>query len=228
MSEYHDYGSYGMEATAIFVGIILIVALFALIFAVVSYVLTSVGLYTIARSRGLRNPWMAWIPVTSAWILGCISDQYQYVVKRKNTNRRLALVILSAATVLLGSISSGSYFGILANMAAGSDVTAAIVGPMMAMTGAGFLSSGVSIAYAVFRYIALYDLYSSSRPQSNVLFLVLGIFFAITEPFFIFACRNRDGGMPPRKTFNPYQQSQQSAWQSQQPQSDPWEKKDND
>lgn len=221
MSEYYDYSSSGVEAGVILGGIILIVALFALIFAVVSYVLTSAGLYTIAKRRGLRNPWMAWIPVASMWILGSISDQYQYVVKRKNTNRRLVLVILSAAAVLLGGISSGSYFSILANLAAGSDAVNAILGPIMAMTGASFLSSGVSIANAVFRYIALYDLYSSSRPQNNVLFLVLGIFFAITEPFFIFACRNRDDGMPPRRPVNPYQQPQQSDWQTQ---SDPWEK----
>ena len=43
--------------------------------AVASYVLTALALYTVARRRGLKNPWLAWIPVASAWIVGSLSDQ---------------------------------------------------------------------------------------------------------------------------------------------------------
>ena len=31
------------------------------------------------------------------------------------------------------------------------------------------------------------------------IFLVLSIIFRITEPFFLFLCRDKDEGMPPRK-----------------------------
>ena len=58
---------------------------------------------------------------------------------------------------------------------------------------------GISIAYAVFRYMALYDIYKSLDPENCVLFLVLSILFGITEPFFLFFSREKDGGMPPRK-----------------------------
>jgi len=51
----------------------------------------------------------------------------------------------------------------------------------------------------VIRYIAMYDLYTSCNPQNNVLFLVLSIFFTVTEPFFLFFIRNKDEGMPPRR-----------------------------
>ena len=56
-----------------------------------------------------------------------------------------------------------------------------------------------SIAYAVFRYMALYDIYKSLDPENCVLFLVLSILFGVTEPFFLFFSREKDGGMPPRK-----------------------------
>ena len=55
------------------------------------------------------------------------------------------------------------------------------------------------IAVLVIRYIAMYDLYTSCTPQNNVLFLVLSIFFSVTEPFFVFFIRNKDEGMPPRR-----------------------------
>ena len=58
---------------------------------------------------------------------------------------------------------------------------------------------GISIAYAVFRYMALYDIYKSLDPANCVLFLVLSILFGVTEPFFLFFSRNKDDGMPPRK-----------------------------
>ena len=47
---------------------------------IATYVLSALGLYTIAKRRGLNHPWLAWIPVASAWIVGSLSDQYRYVV----------------------------------------------------------------------------------------------------------------------------------------------------
>ena len=58
---------------------------------------------------------------------------------------------------------------------------------------------GISIAYAVFRYMALYDLYKSLDPSNCVMFLVLSILFGVTEPFFLFFSRDKDDGMPPRR-----------------------------
>ena len=40
-----------------------------------AYVLWSLGVYTIAKRRGIRKPWLSWIPVGNLWILGSISDQ---------------------------------------------------------------------------------------------------------------------------------------------------------
>ena len=52
-----------------------------LVFAVLSYIFRSVGLYTMAGRRGIRNPWLAWVPVADQWLLGCLSDQYQTLVR---------------------------------------------------------------------------------------------------------------------------------------------------
>jgi len=59
--------------------------------------------------------------------------------------------------------------------------------------------AGVAIAYAVIYYMALYDIFRSLDPNNCVLFLVLSIVFSVTEPFFLFFNRNKDGGMPPRR-----------------------------
>ena len=64
--------------------------------------------------------------------------------------------------------------------------------------GMALVLGGIALATAIIHYIAMYDLYLSVNPANAVLFLVLSIFISITEPFFIFFNRNKDGGMPPR------------------------------
>ncbi|MDW7670766.1 MAG: hypothetical protein SCK57_08350 [Bacillota bacterium] len=38
--------------------------------ALASYVLAAIGLYTMAKNRGIENAWIAWIPVVQLYILG--------------------------------------------------------------------------------------------------------------------------------------------------------------
>ena len=61
------------------------------------YVFTALSLYTIAARRGIKNPWLAWIPVGSNWILGSVADQYQHLVQGKITSRRKIMLSLSEA-----------------------------------------------------------------------------------------------------------------------------------
>ena len=75
--------------------------------------------------------------------------------------------------------------------------------------------AGLSIAAAVIRYMAMYDINTSMDPSNNVLFLVLSILFHVTEPFFLFFSRNKDDGMPPRR--------EEPRWQPQEPVSESWE-----
>ena len=53
-----------------------------------------------------------------------------------------------------------------------------------------------AIALTVYQYMCYYDLYHSCDPNNSVLFLVLSIVFSGIMPFLVFACRNKDNGMP--------------------------------
>lgn len=174
---------------------ILVFALVALALSILFYVFNALGFYTVAKRRGIREPWLAWIPVANLWVMGCISDQYQYVVKGKVTNRRKILLGLS-----IGSFAVSMVMSMISNTAAlvdgsGDAVSSVIIISLLST----LLSWGISITAKVFEYIALYDYYSSCCPRNNVLFLVLGIFFGFLQPFFVFFNRKKDEGMPPRK-----------------------------
>lgn len=177
-----------------------------MLLSLVTYVLTALALYTIARRRGLKNPWLAWIPVADSWLLGSLSDQYRYVVKGEHKSKRKILLFfrilasylwVSLMALLLrlcfrafGGVMQGTIPDILIRQILHQAANLLIVVlPLI----------GIFIAYAVFRYMALYDIYKSLDPDNCVLFLVLSILFGVTEPFFLFFSREKDGGMPPRK-----------------------------
>ena len=176
---------------------------FALMIA--AYVLRSIGLYAIAKRRGISNPWLAWIPVAWVWTLGSISDQFRYVTKAQDKNKRTTLLVMNliqmaASTALVVVI--GVAFAELVSMGIVSADEEALMTEAMILVfkfmGMALVLGGIALATAIIHYIAMYDLYLSVNPANAVVFLVLSILFSITEPFFIFFNRKRDTGMPPR------------------------------
>ena len=64
MSDYSGLGA--------FLAIAGITALFFGVIGIAFYVLKSIGLSTLAKNRGIENPWLAWIPVADLYILGLL------------------------------------------------------------------------------------------------------------------------------------------------------------
>lgn len=174
-----------------------------------AYVFTALAIYTIAQRRGIKKAWLAWVPVVNVWILGSISDQYRYVVKEQVKSKRkvlLGLNLANAVFVVAVSVSlivTGiSIFNAALHHAAeeqlgwiamrGIGITLLLCLPMLVL----------SLIAFVFRAIALYDLYTSCDPQNNALYLILSLIPGInqvTQPLFLFLCREKDEGMPPRR-----------------------------
>lgn len=201
---YYDY-SYGYGGGEM-LGIILFYVIYLLVaggFAIALYVLRSLGVYTIAKRRGLHHTWFAWVPVADQYLLGCISDQYQYVVKDKNKSRRKILLVLDIVYVVLLTVIVGSFVGIAFNAAVGYISESRMTSRMLGMLGLYLPLLGVWIAKLVFRYMALYDLYVSVDPKNSTMYIVLSVIFKVTEPFFLFFNRNKDDGMPPRREPEP-------------------------
>ena len=180
------------------------------LWGIAMYVLTSLGLYTIAKRRAISKAWLAWIPVVNCWLIGCISDQYRYVVKGQVKSKRkslLTLTIVQMALVLafVAALTVTIVCGVNVSMAVTgySRVLESIMVPAIVTLGLLLPIIGVGIAKMVVYYMAMYDLYTSCSPENNVLFLVLSIVFRVTEPFFIFFNRKNDKGMPPRRVSNP-------------------------
>ncbi len=186
----------------IVLGVYLAIMLIAMLFSLTCYILQSLGLYGIAKRRCIRRPWLAWLPVGNMWILGSISDQYQYVAKGKVRNTRKVLMVIMIALYVLSVICSVSAISVFVKAVSGFSSGELLAGAVT-VSGAQILVVVLAIVGAVFQYIAYYNLFKSSVPEDATLFLVLGIFFSVALPFFVFNCRKKDYGMPPRKAAQP-------------------------
>ena len=107
-------------------------------------------------------------------------------------------VLYIVFAVLIGVAVFGAVGGMTGSMS-DNQLVATLLGPVMGLVVGLIPLVGIAIAVMAIRYVAMYDLYTSCSPQNNVLFLVLSIFFTVTEPFFLFFIRNKDEGMPPRR-----------------------------
>ena len=222
MSYFQEYDVYLSEFLEYILGYGLISNFGSSVVGIAAYVLSAWALYTIATRRGIKNPWLSWIPVVNCWIVGSLSDQYRYVVKGQVKNKRKTLLILNiiSAVVALALVIAGlvtavqtatSFFGMSMTGGWRPEILDTALGMVMAALAMAVPILGLQIAIKVVRFMALYDIYTSCSPQNNVVYLVLSIIFGITEPLFLFLCRDKDEGMPPRKQ-DPVPPPPQEPW----------------
>ena len=166
-------------------------------FAVVAYILTGKSLSAIARRRGIEKPWLAWVPVGCDWLLGCISDQYRYVTFGEESNRRgkllktniVLLVIAAVVLIFSGVMCVMAAFGV-------SDDAVLVMALFMMVLAYGMIP--VAVVYSINYYKSMFDLFRSCDPDKSLVYLLVSIFASFPLPFFLYSCRDKDLGMPPR------------------------------
>ena len=212
------------SAVGAVVAVYFVVLLLSMAYSIMVYIFQSLGLYTIANRRGIHNPWLAWLPIANMWILGSIADQYRYVAKGQVKSRRKTLVgLMIALYVLLFVILGGLIALLITGIGSGFNAAitdSAVAVPLIVLAVCYIALLVIAIVLLVYQYVCLYDLFSSCNPNNAVTFLVLSIFFNFLPPYFVFACRKKDLGMPPRKVqvpvapWQPAPAPAQPVWQN--------------
>lgn len=218
---------------------------FSTLLSLVGYIFLSLGIYTIAKRRGITNPWLAWIPFGQSWMLGCVSDQYQHVAQGKQKSRRKALLWLDILTNVLAAVVLFSLVNAFLSIFRMEELVQmflygeeyltyyeynfindtqayTLLNEMMGIMGLSFVLLGVGIAAAVIKYMSLYDLYRSCNPDNATAFTVLSIFLgSILMGILVFASREKDLGMqPPQPAYGQAGYLPSQGWQNPQ---DPWQ-----
>lgn len=194
MDTYYGQMDAYIALTLCFIGIVAVL----LVFSLISYIFASIGLAGMAKYRGIRKYGLAWLPIGNAWILGSLSDQYRHVVKGKICCRRKTLLGLSIAMYAITVVEeAAAYLLEQPAMLQGLPVARPLLIAVTALLACAALV--LSVILTVHTYIAYHDVFVSANPDTGVTLLVLGIIFPFLLPFFLFASRKKEYGMPPRR-----------------------------
>lgn len=133
----------GMAALmAMGIGVVLVFLLIGLVF----YCLKSVGLYTLAKNRGIENPWLAWIPIADLYIMGMLVGEMDlFGMHIENLGLWVPVAVVG------GSLLSMT--------------------PILGM----FISIALMVFMAVFIY-KLFEMYSENAILFTILSMLLGLF----------------------------------------------------
>jgi len=195
-SNYSPYSQTGDEIMAIMA--IIIVISFVIAFAIVGvfFILQAVGMMGIAKNRGMKNPWLGFIPIASSYLLGGIADNINESYGKK-TSFRIVLPILSTISTISTFFSLSFYFSLifeifetaLYNYEIGPYTMFGKMGPLIMFYLIMFL---VSIAGIVLNIMAFYRIGKEYSPQNSVIYIILPIFFGLyATGIMLFSIRNK-------------------------------------
>lgn len=90
----------------IFTGIGLIISS---IFGLIVYILSALGLHTLAKRAGLKHGWIAWIPICQWYLLGELIGDKLFGISGMKWILVLAPIVLG----IVGMFTDGFFFGVL-------------------------------------------------------------------------------------------------------------------
>ena len=201
-------GAERMEAFAIFASIYAIMLLVFAAIGLTIYILRSIALTRLSQNRGFNNPWIGWIPFCSGYALGRISDDIN-IKRGKTTNHRKILLGTNIAVGALELIGLGVMIPAIVSLIqhsinyGSSNADAAVAAPVLAGCFLIMIGAIVAIVYAVFNYIALYNVFKDYAPNNAVLYLVLSLLVGGSDTIILFIIRNKMP-VPPMPPYGGY------------------------
>lgn len=167
--------------------IVMFIVLFLAIFFGIGYIFKSIGIYTLAKRRGLSNSVLAFIPMTQEYVLGQIFDNINEY-RQSYSNYRTILLILSIITTIFTSSSSLLMSG---------DINWFLV----------LIIPTVWVTFRVFKLIVLFNIYKEYAPDCAIAYFILSVVLYI-DFIFLFIIRKN---VPVSMCFTP-----QEEWQFEQ------------
>lgn len=162
----------------------------------ISYVLTSLSIYTIAGNRNIDNAWLAWIPIGNSWIVGSIADEYdaRNGIKRKWRTILLVLSVLMVATYIFlfvfMMVTALTTFSNTTAESAEADVVATIM-MILPIYIAYIVTILVAVVYSAFVCICNFKIYEATVPDKAVLYTILGMTVPLARPICLYVARNK-------------------------------------
>lgn len=187
---------------------IFIIVLYIVLFAgvIANYVLTSLSLYTIAKRRLIRNPWLAWLPIASVWTIGSIADDYD---ARMNINRKWRVVLLTL-TLVFFAVFMIMYiamfvmvFSFVMEHQIVEPLPEEVVAFVIPISLFATVISVVGMALSICTYICMFKIFESTVPHKALKYFLLSMFIPFASAICLFLSRNQGYSNTPANPYYP-------------------------
>lgn len=156
--------------------ILLLVWLGVIGICIAQYIMQSMAMYTIADRRGVKNAWLAWIPVGESWVAGKVVDEYD---ERNDTKKNWAKTLLTL------SLAGGGFFVvtyvaffaflIVTAVSRGGDLETLPIVPFVVLYVLLLMSALLMCAWSMLRMICTYKIYESIVPEKAIKYMIVSI-----------------------------------------------------
>lgn len=174
--------------------------------ALASYILQGIGMYTLGKKRGMRYPWLAFIPYARVYYQGELCGPLVFKKRRMDNPGIWLLVIPIASEVITGIFTVIVWAGMLANIFRLSDYAYISYYTIFDM----FTGFGSGIMLLAFLGLSLFTLAAAAMQKTLTVLVnrqiyerytdgnyavthaVLGIFVPLYTAVYFFIIRNRE------------------------------------
>lgn len=143
-----------------------------LLTVILNYIFSSSALYVLAKRRGIESPGCAWIPVGTDWIIGKLTDDYDFKNKRDFRFGKImfALLTISLLTFAFMIFLTCTVVLISLDVLFIKEVTYVATCLVIVLTLVIILTW---VVRGIFKVICIYKIFKSTVPEMAVIFTIL-------------------------------------------------------
>ncbi len=171
------------------VGVVIIFLLIAL----AQYIMQSIALTHIGRRRGIKAPWLIWIPIARNWAIGALADEYD---ARNGHKRRFRVLLLVFVLIFYGLYFAlyGSIFAMIPALEAAENdpqlIISGVIGLFVGLYSGAIVIALSGLVVTAINYICLFKIYESLSSKHCVLHFILSILIPLYLPISLLCLKN--------------------------------------
>ncbi len=180
---------------AILVIILVYVALIGLL--LVNYILSANAMYKLSKRRNIPNPWMAWIPVLSAWNMGLVANEYDghLGMKRKWNQVMVIAYCIFIGTYIIVFVAAIALMIITALQ--GDNVQMhTIIAPIIILYLLLLIVMLGAVLINFLHYILLFKVFESTVPEKAVKYIILSLTVPLASAICLTRCADKGYPFP--------------------------------
>lgn len=206
-----DLSETGLDEGVI-AGIISMIVIYAAFIGAIClalYILRALGVYRMAKTAEISNPWMAFVPIGNSYTFGKLAEKYRRKDGKKSEKFSVLLLVFDILTLIvcvcLIIFTVISLVTILSNAQIaydnGADMTLSQFSSLIPVIVFYVVTMLCAVVYNVLHYVAFWRIVASFDNSNATLFTVLSVFFSFLDPIFLFILRNKEPVFDPRERF---------------------------